>query len=274
MARSYFAIPPAHLEHFMDQGVYLENPELGEASRLNSEPMASVHLHFNSKFRDRLRRNGVSELPKEPVLLVDSEYKLSFIDNSRLWPDTDEPYLNVVASDSRPLNELDPPHYFTCDHAHLPHKKHGDINPENPKTALDFILHELRKYLYFEVDEVELDLLEIDRNVGRELLINEVGSWASRPETTSGIKNLFLAGDFCKTKIDVVSLEAAVTSGLQAAEAARRYHGSGEPITIKTPKKYPHTLFWPWKAALAPYAAAARMWAFWEEVAKKVERDG
>lgn len=265
------AIPPAHLERFMDQGIYRENPELGEASKLNSEPMASVHLHFNSKFRDRLHRNGVKELPKEPVLLVDSEYKLSFIDNSRLWPGMDEPYLNVVASDSRPLNELDPPHYFTCDRDRLPHDGTGDINPENPRTALDFILHELRKYLYFEVDEVEIDLLEIDRNVGRELMINEVGSWASRPETTSGIKNLFLAGDFCKTEIDVISLEAAVTSGLQAAEAARKYHGAGEPITIKTPSKYPHALFWPWKAALAPYAAAARMWTVWEEVAGKFE---
>lgn len=268
-----FAIPPHHLERFMDQGVYRANPELGEASKLNSEPMASVHLHFNAKFRKRLKREGVSDLPREPVLLVDSEYKLSFIDNSRLWPDIDEPYLNVVASDSRPLDALEPPREFTCDRDPLDGDGRRDIDLENPRTALDFILHELRKYLYFEKDEIEIDLLEIDRNVGRELFIDETGAWQWRPETVSGIDNLFLAGDYCKTPIEVVSLEGAVVSGLQAAEAVRQRHGRGKPIPIATPKKYPHMLYWPALAALAPYAATARMWTIAEEIAKKFKTD-
>ncbi len=270
-----FAIPPGNLSTFIGSDVYRENPQLGEASKLRSEPMTSLHLHFNKKFQDRLHKMKVKHLPPEPVILVDSEYKMSFIDNSRTWADTDLPYLNVVASDSRPLDELDAPKIFTHDRDDTNNKRHSkpEINPGNPRTAVDFVLHELRDYIYFETDEVDIELLEIDRNVGRELFINEVGTWPSRPETCSRIENLFLAGDFCKTPIDVVSLEAATVSGLQAAEEIRKYHGHGPRVRIKTPKKYPHALYWPWKLMLAPYAAAARMWAYMDEINEQIKRD-
>ena len=269
-----FAIPPGNLSTFIDSNVYRDNPQLGDASKLRSEPMASLHLHFNAKFLDRLRRSGVDNLPPEPVVLVDSEHKMSFIDNSRTWLETELPYLNVVASDSRPLDELSAPRIFTQDRDD---RGSGDgekpeIHPGNPRTAVDYMLHELRKYLYFEVDEVEVELLEIDRNVGRELFINEVGTWPSRPETRSGIKNLFIAGDFCKTEIDVVSLEAATVSGLQAAEAVRQLHGQGPRVEIKLPQKYPHALYLPWKVALAPYAAAAKAFAMWTDALNCFER--
>ena len=49
-------------------------------------------------------------------------------------------------------------------------------------------------------------------------------------------RNLFLAGDFCQTFIDVVTVEGAVVSGLLAAEALRRKRKIGAPIDIIRPK--------------------------------------
>jgi protoporphyrinogen oxidase len=259
------AVPHAALGNLLNDQLLQRSPELGESAKLQSVPMASVHLHLNEKFAQRLQRTGVS-LPGEPVVLLDSKYKLSFVANSRIWPGIDHTYLNIVASDSRPLNKLDAPTSFTSDKE----RGVGSLNLEAPATAIEHILHEFRKFVHFENNEIEIELVQIDRNVGRELFINEVGSWKWRPTTRTRVENLFLAGDYCKTFIDVVSLEAATVSGLQAAECVRQYCGLGDPIKILRPKRYPSPLFWPLKLALAPYAVAAKLWCTVGDIRRKL----
>lgn len=51
------------------------------------------------------------------------------------------------------------------------------------------------------------------------LLINTVDSWKLRPGTRTGIGNLFMAGDFCRTNVDLATMEGANESGRQAANA-------------------------------------------------------
>jgi zeta-carotene desaturase len=263
------AVPHKVLSGLISAPVLNRNPQLGECDKLVSVPMASVHLHLNEKFSRRLR-NMRTELPPEPVVLIDSNYKLSFVSNSSLWPDLTETYLNVVASDSRPLGHLLAPGEFTSDQQW---KKDGaGLSIDKPVTALDHILKEFRRFVPFEDDEIDLDRLEIDRNAGRELFINDVGSWKWRPEAKTKIKNLFLAGDYCKNSIDVVCLEGATVSGLEAAELVRRQHHVGSPIKIVSPKRYPYSAFWPFKLLLAPYAAGAKVWSFCNELAAKSRR--
>ncbi len=259
------AVPPAALEGLLSADILNRNPELGESAKLRSVPMASIHLHLNEKFSQRLKEMD-TRLPREPVVLVDSNYKLSFVANSSLWRESRGIYLNIVASDSRPLDHLLAPEMFTSD------RRVGERGPglaiEKPVTTLDHVLHEFRRFVHFEDDEIDVELLHIDRNVGRELFINEVGSWAWRPETRTKVRNLFLAGDFCKNVIDAVCLEGAVVSGLQAAECVRREHGIGTPIRIARPRRYPYPIFWPLKISLAPYAAAAKIWSVFKDVVK------
>jgi hypothetical protein len=253
------AIPHKALSGLLSAPVLNRSPHLGECEKLVSVPMASVHLHLNDKFSRRLRTMR-TKLPPEPVVLVSSNYKLSFVSNSSLWHGSKETYLNIVASDSRPLGHLSAPVGFTSDEGW---KQDGaKLSIESPVTALDHILHEFRHFVPFEDDEIDTELLEIDRNAGRELFINDVGSWKWRPEAKTKIKNLFLAGDFCKNTIDVVCLEGAVVSGLEAAEHVRRQHGIGAPIKVVAPKRYPYAAFWPYKLLLAPYAASAKVWSF------------
>ena len=65
------------------------------------------------------------------------------------------------------------------------------------------------------------------------LLINTVNSWKLRPTARTKIPNLFMAGDFCKTNIDLATMEGANESGRQAANAILDASGvSGTPAPI------------------------------------------
>lgn len=70
------------------------------------------------------------------------------------------------------------------------------------------------------------------------LLINTAGSWKDRPEATTKIPNLFLAGDFVRTNIDLATMEGANESGRKAANAILAASGSSAP---------PAELFTLWK---------------------------
>jgi zeta-carotene desaturase len=270
------AVPHTVLSYLLRDDVLNRNPELGAMAKLQSIPMASVHLHLNDKFAQRLKFMGI-KLPREPVVLVNSKYKLSFVANSSLWPGLRHTYLNIVASDSRPLDGLQPPWMYSADNemmysaGKIKRYRGSGLSIETPITTLDYILHEFRRFVHFEDDEIDLELLHIDRNLGRELFINEVGSWKWRPETRTKISNLFLAGDFCKNFIDVVCLEGAVVSGLQAAELVRRKCGHGAPIKIARPRRYLYQTFWPLKLALAPCAVGAKLWSALNDVMRRVD---
>jgi hypothetical protein len=268
------AVPPLALSDLLEPVFLNRDPDLGDSAKLRSLPMASMHLHLNEKFSRRLQGMNV-KLPKEPVVLLDSKYKLSFVANSSLWPDSKGTYLNIVASDSRPLNTFQGPAVFMADREWYNKEPeaeggatHSDLSIDHPETTIDYILNEFRRYVYFETEEIEIDLLHLDRNAGRELFINDVGSWKWRPKTRTKVPNVFLAGDFCRHFIDVVSLEGAVVSGLQAAACVCRYSGAGAPIQIKRPKKYPPQAFWPLKVAMTPYAVAAKLWCTLDELAR------
>jgi len=65
------------------------------------------------------------------------------------------------------------------------------------------------------------------------LFMSTVGSWSKRPQATTAVRNLFLAGDYVRTQIDFASAEGANESGRLAANAvlaAHRYQGMGVPL--------------------------------------------
>jgi uncharacterized protein with NAD-binding domain and iron-sulfur cluster len=243
------AIPPGAVGKLLDQDLVSAAPELGNVNKLRSEPMASVDLYFKSR---------LSHIPKEHVVLMNSRYELTFIDNGQLWPGEATTVLNVVASEFDPLVTLPGAESDFASRA------------GKPKTALDFILAELRRYLPFELDQIDEARTHIQTNTGEALFVNEVGSWQFRPGSTCRIPNLFLAGDYCRTVIDVVTIEGAMVSGLQAAEAVRRKRGVGTPIRIVEPDSYPELLLTGWSLLGAPYAYAAKLWASANDVAATV----
>ncbi len=221
------AVPPRALGRLVSPEVAARAPDLEKVRLLRSEPMISLDLYFKRK---------IPGLNNNITVLLDSKYTLSLLDNSLVWtnPPAGGSFLNVISSNA-------------------------DLIVDYPNDViLDIVLKELQRFLDFQLDEVDHDRCHVQTNVGEELFVNQVGSWDNRPEATCDIPNLFLAGDFCQTFVDVVTVEGAVVSGLNAAEALRRKCGIGKPIDIVRPDSYPAVLPAMLALAMRPAAFAAK----------------
>ncbi|MEM7405289.1 MAG: FAD-dependent oxidoreductase [Pseudomonadota bacterium] len=239
------AVPPGAVDSMVDEQVYAAAPELANVRKLRSEPMASLDLYFNRRLEG---------LPFGHVILLNSRYDLTFIDNAQVWPDEEFTVLNVVASDFDPLNFSG----AAGDDAHRFQRLNDDI-------VMPAILQELRRYIPFEDADIDWAKTHLQTNTGESLFVNEVGTWHLRPQTRCGISNLFMAGDYVRSCIDVVTIEGAVLTGLWAAEAARGGEAArtgewlGTPIVAKEPAAYPQQMLQMMKAVGAPYAYGAKM---------------
>ncbi len=219
------AVPPQAVARLADEAVYRQAPELGNARKLRSEPMISMDLYFNRK---------LPGLPAAIVNLQDSEFDLSFLDTSQAWGTGGNTILNVVASDAQAI-------------------AHYDYD-----MLKELLTKGLGRYIPFEPSDIDHSRTYLQTNLREALFTNEVGSDEWRPHTECGISNLFMAGDYTHNPIDVVTIEAAVVSGLQAAETVRRRARVGQPIDITLPSTVPDIALLPLKFAGAPYAYAAK----------------
>jgi hypothetical protein len=232
------AVPPGALGRLVSLDVAACAPNLEKVRLLRSEPMISLDLYF---------KRAIPGLTGTITLLLDSNYTLSLLDNSLVW--TDPPAggtaLNVISSNADLIVDY------------------------SNEDILDIVLKELQRFLDFKFDpkagdqisrddDVDYKRCHVQTNVGEELFVNQVGSWENRPKPTCDIPNLFLAGDFCQTFVDVVTVEGAVVSGLNAAEALRRRRGIGKPINIVRPDSYPAALPAMLALAMRPAAFAAK----------------
>jgi predicted NAD/FAD-dependent oxidoreductase len=223
------AVPPSQLSQLITPQIAQCAPNLPGVRYLRCEPMISIDLFFRKK---------LPKLPKGITLLLNSPYEMSFLDSSQAWKSLagGNTVLNVVASNADTLVPL----------------SYADDD------ILEILLNELRRYIEFDRSDVFDCRTHLQTNVGEELFVNQVGSWQWRPQATSGISNLYLAGDYCQTFVDVVTVEGAVVSGLMAAEALRRHRRRGNPIRILEPDQYPVMALSALATAQRPMAWVAR----------------
>jgi zeta-carotene desaturase len=220
-------------------------PDLLELRKLRSRQMASLDLYF---------KKPLPGLPPEHVTLIDdsnlqrpasladdgdiaSNYGLSFVDNYQAWKGgRRQTWLNVVSADFDELAGL-------C-----------------KVDARQLILKELHRYLDFKDADIDSERSHFEPNADARLFANTVGSWQFRPETRpeyedrlvhSRVTNLYLAGDYCRSKIDLVCLEGAVTTGIAAARAIAG-KAIAEPLV---PPDVSRQECEQGKAALAPWLA-------------------
>jgi len=235
------AVPVNALSELIDVKMFEAAPELADVRNLPTQPMASLDVYFKKKLK---------HVPAGITLLLDSRYNLTFVDNSQLWHDGSPngvTFLNLVMSDFNIF------------------AKYGD--PQYAGFIKEQLFSELHHYIEFDYsadgkgpDDIDRKRCYLQTNVGEPLFTNQVGTWTSRPRATCAISNLFIAGDFCKTFIDVVTIEGAVVSGLTAAEAVREQANVGDPIEILAPDAYPQSAMVALKLMGAPYAYAAKAW--------------
>lgn len=223
-------------------------PQLSELQRFREVAIPVVDVYFNRVLPD---------IPKQQVGLTDSSIDLTMLDISQLW--TDDPNMNgrtalvLAASNGFALPSLEPleqGHMMIRRlHDYLPVFEPGD-HWGDPKADICWKMSHVRP------------------NVDNKLFINDIGSWQWRPTTSHPeTPNLFLAGDFCKTDVDMATVEAAVESGLMAARALQAEDASrtgrmrGAPVTIDKHQVYSDAAFQAAKLALLPLAYAATAWS-------------
>ena len=92
-----------------------------------------------------------------------------------------------------------------------------DIQPLATPAAR-FILDELREFLD-GIEDANIDAQNSYArfNLNEPLFLNTVGSWLYRPRCQTRLRNLYIAGDYCRTEADLTTMESAVISGLSTA---------------------------------------------------------
>src|SRR5205807_5127485 len=79
------------------------------------------------------------------------------------------------------------------------------------------------------------------------LFIQNPGSWYDRPDSATAIPNLFLAGDWVRTHINVTTMDGANQGGRQAANAVLDAAGASSPRAMLWPLYVPPE-YEPWRA--------------------------
>jgi hypothetical protein len=167
--------------------------------------MAAFQFYLNRK---------IPALPHEHVNLFESKFGLSFIDVSQTWQGLPNTTLSVIASDFRSLRGI------------------------SDDEARDHIFEELQRFVP-ELKERDIERVHPEQNIRTPLFLNTVGAWHFRPATRTRIKNLYIAGDYCRTRADLTTMESAVISGRQTAACVLEDAGLdptlAKPIRLSRP---------------------------------------
>lgn len=240
-------LPPERLVSVVERSASLRTrvPGLLELRNLKSKQMASLDLYL---------RPALAGVPAQHVTLIDdrpfrergpgrgrtastdddrrtllarygnrmaSRFALSFVDNYQVWNGKprkrEETWLNVVSADFEEL---------------------AGLANQDKDAAYRLILRELREYLDFDDRQIDARRTSLQLNTDLPLFMNTVNSWQYRPipgpyrdvHTALEFTNLFLAGDYCRSSVDIVSLEGAVlTARISARQIAAR-HGRADRV--------------------------------------------
>jgi predicted NAD/FAD-dependent oxidoreductase len=210
-------------------------PDMRRLARVRSERMPMLLLAFKKK---------LDHIPCEPVALEGSELKLAFTDISQTR--TDEAFREKFPNERTVLA-------VSC--------SEPSMLPGGEDEDASAMADELKTYVPFEDHDVAKAEVRYRANTDAQLSLNAVGTEASRPcAHYPEIENLFFAGDFCRNDFGITTVEAAVATGLAAADAvAKKRLGKDKGVAVERPNLLPPSDFLAARYAWMPVAYAA--WA-------------
>ena len=242
------AVPPAALYELVKTGsdgvrVVDYVPCLSELRRLRAEQIPVINLYF---------KRQLVGIPKEHVGLARTDFYLTFLDISQLWTSLSqtEPKRTVLvlaASDAFAL----PPAGLEEQGFLMIQKLYEYLPVFNPGSRWGDAN-----------SDIDWDETWVAQNDSNKLFINEVGSSEWQPQASySTLPSVSFAGDFCLNDVGMATVEAAVLSGIQAAQAVQKRFPRGHAI-VCAPRKAPSLAgLLALKLALLPAAYAAKGWS-------------
>ena len=217
------AMPVEQARTFFTPTMRTVDPALARLDHLQTDWMVGIQYFL----RERI------DIVKGHITFIDSPWALTALTQAQFWSERDFPdaYGDGSAVDSlsvdisnwdapgmlygKPAKECSPDEVAREVLAQIRyHHTAGDLLPEG-------IVHS------WFLDPGVVWNAQTRRNSNETpLLVNTAGSWKNRPGVRSSIPNLFLAGDYVRTAIDLATMEGANESGRKAANAILLSAGS------------------------------------------------
>ena len=239
------AMPVERARTFFTPAMRTLDPALARLDKLQTDWMVGIQFYLREKV----------DIVRGHITFIDSPWALTALTQGQFWADRDFPrdYGDGTAVDclSVDISNWDAPGMLfgkpakECRPEEVAQEVLAQIRYHHTAGELlpDGIVHS-----WFLDPGVQYDAATRRNSNETPLLVNTAGSWANRPEVRTKIPNLFLAGDFVRTDIDLATMEGANESGRKAANAILASAGSNAtPATTYTLWRNP---------ALAPLQAA------------------
>jgi uncharacterized protein with NAD-binding domain and iron-sulfur cluster len=211
------AMPVERVTPLLSPAVLRKDPSLEALNTLVVDWMNGIQFFLREEIK----------LGRGHAAFVDSPWALTALTQAQFWRDdfaatygdgTAVDCLSVDVSDwetpgilfGKPANQCTPEEVKDEVWAQL--KAHLEDNGES--VLPDGVLHS-----WFLDPAIKWNPASGSNANDEPLLINTVNSWDLRPEATTAIPNLFLAGDYVRTDIDLATMEGANESGRAATNA-------------------------------------------------------
>jgi len=239
------AMPVEQARKYISADVLKIDPSLSGLSRLKTDWMTGIQYFLREEI----------SLVKGHITFIDSPWALTALTQAQFWSEIE---FNRTYGDGSVKDCLS----VDISNWDAPGVVYGKPAKRcSPREVATEVLAQIRRHHTFGdllpsklIHSWFLDPgLRWNSTLGRNandtpLLVNTVGSWKDRPNATTKVPNLFFAGDFVRTNIDLATMEGAGESGRAAANAILAAAGS---------KSTPAQMFKLWKnPAMAPLQLA------------------
>ena len=201
------AVPVEVMSRLASPALVQAAPSLARLANLHTDWMNGMQFYLN---RDVKVTDG-------HLILVDSPWALTAISQAQFWPGVD--FSKLGNGTVKGILSVDISDWHAS--GQIVQKAAQDCTLQEIKTE---VWRQLQShFLQDKLQDSDLVDYYLDPAIviGRPnrnlepLLINTVGSWAMRPQATTGVPNLFLASDYVQTNTQLACMEGA-------NEAARR----------------------------------------------------
>jgi hypothetical protein len=271
-------------------------PKLARLREAEIGRIPVVYVYFSEQFLQR-QGGALKDLPEELIGFKQekpstnsngkpsgNDYDISILDIEKLW---DRDAWDKDASDERGLKKPtkgEPVLVLAASHAtaiqargpkDFPHV--GTAADEGTAQGFEMI-RKLSEYLPFiqvkpgdkwdQCADIDWKRTRVITNEEHQLFLNDTDSNSWRPSASMlGLNNVFFAGDYCLTDVNMATVEAAVQSGVLAAQAIQKKDGFGKPIYLQPHDNYGANPLLLVKLLSAPLAYAAALAEIYKESA-------
>ncbi|WP_024801050.1 FAD-dependent oxidoreductase [Nocardia sp. BMG51109] len=197
-------------------------PELAGLDRLVVDWMSGIQFY--------LRRPA--QIARGHVAYVDSPWSLTSVAQNQFWSRTKlsgygdgtvQDCLSVDISDWSTPGTLVRKPAAECTHDEIAREVWAQLR-DHLKGAAQLSDSDLHSW-YLDAG-ITWDAARRRNNNADPLLINTVGSWSARPRPHGALENLFLAGDYVRTDVDLATMEGACEAARAAVNALLDVAGS------------------------------------------------